>query len=75
MTFLRKDKSKLDLRLVFSMSSAGGTQGGQEGASEQRIEQASDTALGAGAEASNTEASGSHEKREKSSVTPKMLIS
>lgn len=74
MTFLRKDKSKLDLRLVFSMSSAGGTEGGQEGASEQRIEQASDTALGAGAEASNTEASGSHEKREKSSVTPKLSM-
>lgn len=30
MTFLRKDKSKLDLRLAFSLSSAGSTQGGSE---------------------------------------------
>lgn len=30
MTFLKKDKSKLDLRLMFSMSSAGGAQSGSD---------------------------------------------
>lgn len=74
MTFLRKDKSKLDLRLAFSMSSAGGTQGGQEQRQELRQEPNAASGSEQRPENANVAPSGGAEKKEKTPFSQKLSM-
>lgn len=75
MTFLRKDKSKLDLRLAFSLSSAGGTQNQEQSQLRQDPRQELSPALALEAPSDVSSAvSAANEKKEKTPFAQKLSV-